>query len=168
MHDPDYPVHTTIHIGQITEYLQFDEQLRTYYDNATDFTSVPIGFAEFGVAWNEGTMPGDPCRISTISLADNPHDNSVIPSMHPVQLYEFHITPAQAGVVPATSEQPNTTLQAEINQEFMAIMVARQKKQHQYFEERQEKKTRAFSIKQSVLPPSVRPALACNQKQKRY
>ena len=27
MRDPDYPVHTTIHVGQITEYLQFDEQL---------------------------------------------------------------------------------------------------------------------------------------------
>ena len=127
---------------------------------------VPIGFAEFGVAWNEGTVPGDPHRISTISLADDPCDNSVIPSLHPVQLYEFHITPAQAGIVATTTEQPNTTLQAEINQEFAAIMVARQKKQHQYFEERQEKKTRAFSVKQSVLPPSVCPALARNHKQK--
>ena len=168
MRNPDYPVHTTIHVGQITKYLQFDEQLRTYYDDAADFTSVPIGFAEFGVAWNEGTVPGDPCRISTISLTNDPCDNSIIPSMHPVQLYEFHITPAQASVVSATSEQPNTTLQAEINQEFAAIMVARQKKQRQYFEERQEKKTRAFSVKQSVLPPSVRPALARNQKCKRY
>ena len=74
--------------------------------------------------------------------------------MHPVHLYEFHITPAQASVVTATTEQPPTTLQSDINQEFTAIMVARQKKQRQYFEERQEKKTRAFSVKQSVLPPS--------------
>ena len=71
MRDPDYPVHTTIHVGQIMEYLQFDEQLRAYYHDAADFTSIPIGFAEFGVAWNQGTIPGDPCHISTISLADD-------------------------------------------------------------------------------------------------
>ena len=90
MRDPDYPVHTTIHVGQIMEYLQFDEQLRTYYHDAADFTLVPIGFAKFSVAWNEGTVTRDPRHISTISLADNPRNNSVIPSMHPVQLYEFH------------------------------------------------------------------------------
>ena len=132
--DPEYPVSTTIHVGQITEYLQFDEQLRAYHD-AADFTSVPIGFSEFGAAWNEGVIPGDPCHISTISLADDPRDNSIVPSIHPVHLYEFHITPAQAGVATPPAEQPPTTLQADINQEFAALMVARQKKQRQYYEE---------------------------------
>ena len=153
--DPEYPMHTTIHVGQITEYLQFDEQLRAYHHDAADFTSIPIGFSEFSTTWNEGAIPGDPRRISTVTLADDPRNNSIVPSTHPVHLYEFHITPAQAGVAYSTTEQPPTTLQADINQEFAALMVARQKRQRQYYEERQEKKTRAFSFKRLVLPPPV-------------
>ena len=88
--------------------------------------------------------------------------------MHPVHLYEFHITPSQAGVVTATTEQPPTTLQSDINQEFAAIMVTRQKKQRQYFEECQEKKTRAFSVKQLVLPPSGHADSFRRHQQKRH
>ena len=154
MKDPDYPIHTTIHVGQIAEYIQFDEQLRAYH-HTSDFTSIPVGFSEFGTIWNEGTVPGDKQRISTIILSDDPRSNSVSLSTHPVHLHEFHITPAQAGLANHDAEQPSSTLQAEINQEFTALMVARQKKQRQAYEERRAKKTRGFSAKHMVLPTNA-------------
>lgn len=154
MKDPDYPIHTTIHVGQIAKYIQFDEQLRTYH-STSNFTSIPVRFSEFGTIWNEGTVPGDKWWISTIILSDNPHSNSVSLSTHPVHLHEFHITPAQAGLATHDDEQPSSTLQAEINQEFTAIMVAQQKKQRQAYEERWAKRTWGFSAKHMVLPPNA-------------
>lgn len=152
--DPDYPVHTTVHVGQIAEFLQFDEQLRAYPDDV-DFTAIPIGFSEFGAAWNNGTIPGDRRRVSTVSLCDDPQDNSVSPSTHPLFLYEFHITPAQAGVVASTIAPPVSTAQDTVTNEFAFLMAERQRKQRQYVEERREKKARPFSAKASVLQPSA-------------
>ena len=160
MQDPDYSVHTTIHVGQIAEFLQFDEQLRAYH-RTFDFTSIPIGFSEFGSTWNDGAVPGDPRRISTISLANDPHDNSVSISKHPVHLHEFHMTPAQARITTPATEQPSSALQAEINQEFAAIMVAQQRKQRQYYEEHHERKAQNFLLRPRpyLLPPTMSPSI---------
>ena len=53
MKDPCYPVHSTIHVGQLAEYIQFNEQLRAYGDSV-EFCSIPIGFTDFCNTWNDG------------------------------------------------------------------------------------------------------------------
>ena len=45
LRDIDYP-DTTVHIGQITDYVQFDERLCAYGDSA-DFHLIPIGYMDF-------------------------------------------------------------------------------------------------------------------------
>jgi hypothetical protein len=151
MKDPDYPIHSTIHVGQVAEYLQFDEQLRTLGDSA-EFQTIPIGFTDFCNTWNDGVASGDPRRISTIYVADDPRGNYTIPSKTPVSLRDFHITPAQAGLGPDLINQQSTALQADIAQEFAAIMVAKQRKQRQSYEERQEKRRHTFGTSTPVFP----------------
>jgi hypothetical protein len=149
MKDPIFPIHTTIHTGQIAEYIKFDEQLRAQGDS---FHSIPIGFTNFCNTWNGGLTLDDTRRISTVFIGEDPQDNYVIPSTHPVSLRDFHITPAQAGIAPEAVDQQSTALQADITQEFAAIMVARQKKQRQSYEERQEKRIQAFRTSVPVFP----------------
>ena len=143
MKDPDYPIHTTIHVGQITEYLKFDEQLRTY-GNSAEFRSIPIGFNEFCNTWNDGAPSGDPRRISTVFLGEDTQSNHITPSDHPVYLRDFHVSPAQAGIAPDITDQGTPAVQAEINQAYAALMVRRQKRERQFIEERREKKMQAF------------------------
>ena len=126
--DVDYPVHTTVHVGQITDYVRFDERLRAYGDT-TDFHSIPIGYTDFCTAWNNGTADNDHRRFSTIFLAEDPQHNSVIPSTRPVKLCDFHITPAQAGNTSDVPAPPADPIQAKIAQEYATIMAFRQKKQ---------------------------------------
>jgi hypothetical protein len=144
MKDLDYPVHTTIHVAQIAEYVQFDEELRAL-SKTSHFTSVPIGYLEFSNAWNSGADPDDLRRFSTIYLADDPERNDAYPSTYPIQLSAFHITPAQAGIHSENTQPQSDPLQADIAHEFAAIMVTCQKKQRLFEEQRKEKKVRAFA-----------------------
>ena len=142
--DLAYPVYSTVHIAQIAEYLQFDEELRAYSDTA-DFTSFPVGYIEFSKAWNEGTYQNDPRHFSTIFLEDDPNCNSVTPSTHPLRLEDFEITPSQLGTVP-DNPRPSDPLQDDITREFAAVVVMQRKKQRQYAEERRQKRLNAGYI----------------------
>ena len=155
MREPNYPVHTKIHVGQISEYLRFDEQIRTHGESLK-FRSVPIGFNEFGTVWNNGAIAaGDSRRISSVFLAEDAKFNFATPSLTPVHLEEFHITPEQAGVITNTAPDPKTTaIQADLNLELATILVARQKKQRQSYEERQQEKLRPFAARKTTTAPS--------------
>ena len=134
MKDTAYPIHTTIHV--LAEYLTFDEHLREY-GNTAQFNSVPLRFIDFCNTWNAGVLSDDPCRISTVYLADDPNNNQIDPSIHPVVLQDFHISPTQTNALATTPNQlaSDSALQADINQEFAALMVAKQKRQHQSYKE---------------------------------
>ena len=163
--DPDYPIPTTIHVGQITEYVEFDEELRASGEHAT-FRSVPIGYSEFSTTWNDNAFPNDLRRFSTILLGEDPKDNSVYPSLHPVQLHEFFITPEQTGLANNNPNQPPSSVQSDITQEYAALMAARQKKQRQQYEERQKKRMQAFSV--PVKPRKHHRARQNSKKNERY
>ena len=135
MKDVDFSVNTTIHVGQMADYLHFDEQICAQGEDA-NLKSVPLGFIEFSNAWNDGAAFGDPRRISSVFMAKDPRESYVTPSDIPVLFKDFFITPAQAGVATAPTVPIPDAAQADITQEFAAIMAARNKKQRQYFEER--------------------------------
>ena len=140
MRDPDYPVHTNIHVAQMAEYIQFDQYLRANGD-AADLSSIPIGYTVFSTAWNKGAATNDRRRFSTISLDDNPAFNYAIPSNNPVRLSDLQITHEQAGITTAAiTPPPTSTLQREITEEFAALMVTKQKKLRQHFEACQERR----------------------------
>ena len=151
MREPDYPVHTKIHMAQIYEYLHFDEQLRTDGESAK-FHSVPVGFSDFSTTWNNGAAAtDDPRRVSTVFLAEDAEFNYATPSHTPVYLHEFHITPEQAGLVTSSPPDPKSSAaQAEINLEMATILVARQKKQRMSYEERQQKRLEPFAVRKNA------------------
>ena len=143
MQDPDHSIDALIHVGQLAEYIKFDEQLRRR-GSLTGFRSMPIGFSDFCVAWNNGTALDDPRRFCEVFLYGKPEDHVVNLSDDPIHLSEFHVTPEQTGLQVENSNQPPAALQADINQEFAALMVAKQKRQRQYYEDRQEKKLHTY------------------------
>ena len=153
MKDPCYLVHSTIHVGQLAEYIQFDEQLRAYGHSA-EFHSIPVGFTDFCNTWNDGVASGDSRRISTIYLDDDPQNNYITPASRSVTLQDFHITPAQTGSATDDVNQPSSALQAEIAQEFAALMVAKQRRECRFIEERRKKKIRALVPLLPLTPSS--------------
>ena len=151
MREASYSIHTSIHVAQIAEYVRFDERIRANQGMA-GITTVPLGYVDFSFRWNDYAFPGDARRFSAVYLADEPEDTTVQISTCPVQLHEFFITPAQVGL-----EDPNTAnnssldaRQADITQEFTALMLDKQRKQRLRYEERQRKRLRAFDA-----PPKV-------------
>ena len=144
MRDPDQPLETSLHVGQIAEYLSFDAQVR-HRGSLAGITFMPIGFSDFCAVWNNGVLLHDPRRVCEVFLAENPVDHIVNISGHPVTLPDFYITPEQTGLALGTApSQPSAQLQADINHEFIALMVNLQKKQRVAIEERRKKRLRAF------------------------
>ena len=97
MWDPDYSIHTTIHVGQLAEYLQFDEELRTSQD-PNRFKSIPISFAEFGNLWNAGVMIAASAQFSWMQIL------IITPLIHPTtqsnsETFTSH-QPRQASLLP--------------------------------------------------------------------
>jgi hypothetical protein len=130
-------------MAQIAEYVQFDEELHAYSRTST-FRSIPLGYTDFCLAWNNGTAVDDPRQFSTIFISDDPQDNGVVPSKYPVRLSEFFITPEQTGIVPI-NDQPSA-VQAEINQEYAAMMAAKQRRQREFIEERKAKRPPHYPV----------------------
>jgi hypothetical protein len=145
--EPGSSVHTTVHVAQIAEYVQFDEELRAYSRTST-FRSIPLGYTDFCLAWNNGTAVDDPWQFSTTFISDDPQDNGVVPSKYPVRLSEIFITPEQTGIVPI-NDQPSA-VQAEINQEYTAMMAAKQRRLREFIEERKAKRPPHYTV---YMPP---------------
>jgi hypothetical protein len=143
MRDPNHSAPLTIHTGQIADYIRFDDRLRVQ-NRFTASTQVPIGFTQFSSTWNEGAAPTDLRRVSTLYYSDQPASYSADISHVPVRLTDFHITPIQAGILPA-SYQPTSSLQSDVQQEFTALMVEKQKRIRFYQEEREAKRMRVFN-----------------------
>jgi hypothetical protein len=138
-------------VAQIAKYVQFDEELRTYSCTST-FRSIPLGYTDFCLAWNNGTAVDDPRQFSTIFISDDPQDNGVVPSKYPVRLSEFFITPEQTSIVPI-NDQP-LAVQAKINQEYTAIMAVKQRRQREFIEERRAKRPPHYPV--YTPPPACR------------
>ena len=90
----------TLHVGQIADYLTFNEQLRTH--GISELQSVPHGFDDFAYLWNIGTSDNDYRQISRIFVSEA-DGYSVDATTTPVVLMDFFITPEQVGLVDPSS-----------------------------------------------------------------
>ena len=153
-------------MAQVAEFLKFDEELRAFNDTS-DYKSIPLGYIEFCKAWNEGAAADDPRRLSTVYLADDPAQNEVELSNHPLQLPDFHITPAQAGYTSGDTPSPPDPVQDAITQEFAAIMAFRQKKERQFREDRREKRNHAFKTGLITTHPNATRSPAFKRRQRK-
>jgi hypothetical protein len=94
---PENYFSVTVHVGQIADYLNFEERLRVQKD-FTDFQSMPLGYAEFADLWNTGVSQNDIRRISSFAFPEDSDTHVFNISTTPLLISEFFITPDQVGL----------------------------------------------------------------------
>ena len=88
---------STIHVGQIADFLNFDERFREH-GNISSFQSIPLGYLDFAHLWNANAPRGDPRRLCSFSYEDGSDYPIISLSDHPVDVEDFFITPEQVGL----------------------------------------------------------------------
>jgi hypothetical protein len=104
MHIGDPDQKRSVHVGQISRFIDFNNQLSTH-PFLKDFRSIPLGFDEFSSAWNAGALANeDPRRFCQILETEDNETGFIlnIPT-ETVTLADFHITPQQIGRSSAAS-----------------------------------------------------------------
>jgi hypothetical protein len=142
--DPNNYVSSVIHVGQIATFLQFDDDIRAR-GHLQGLGAIPLGFAEFAHTWNEGVRAQDTRRVSQVTMTSNAEEHFFEPSKHPLRIRDFHITPEQAGLVDEVRHNTTSNVQNDIMQEYATMMFRRQANQRRGYDERREKRLRAYS-----------------------
>jgi hypothetical protein len=93
----------TTHVGQIADYLNFEEHLRIQKD-FTNFQSISLGYLEFAQLWNTGVSQNDICRLSNYSYLEGSDTPTFEISSTPLSITEFFITPDQVGLHSPSSQ----------------------------------------------------------------
>lgn len=119
----------TVHVGQIADYLNFDEQLRT--QGLRNLSSIPIAFDDFAYLWNTGASDNDTRRISRVYLPEGEEVPTVDLSQHPVKAKEFFITTEQVGLATARDGPPKDTFNDEVAQEFLRDVIEQRRNSRQ-------------------------------------
>ena len=71
-------------------YMAFDKFIREGR-NLSDFPGIPLGYADFAIAFNTGTAAHDKRRLSTYTHTST--GDHISKSTTPVVLEDFHISP---------------------------------------------------------------------------
>ena len=150
--EPDSSLNSTIHVGQIADYLKFDEQLRLH-GGMLCLQSMPLGFPGFANLWNAGARDGK--QISRVYLPDYSDEYHVDICTNPINLDNFHITAEQVGLAPPHYESSNNPVNREIIQEFATIMMEQRRNSRRGFENRQDRRLRPFSQGPASQPKAV-------------
>lgn len=89
-------LHGTLHVGQIADYVSFDNLVRTL-EGVSKLQSMPLGFEEFAEFWNKGVAPDDHRRFCSIIFKKGSVYPTITIPQHPVPVDDFFITPNQVG-----------------------------------------------------------------------
>jgi hypothetical protein len=92
--DPNHSLTHTIHVAQIADFLNFDEQLRN--QGLDKLQSIPVGFDDFVFFWNLRTP--DDRKICRIYMADGGTEYQVDVFDTPVHIEDFLISLEQVGL----------------------------------------------------------------------
>jgi hypothetical protein len=117
--DANNSLSSTAHVGQIADFIKFDEQLR-HHGGITSLQSMPVGFIEFSQLWNRGVRENDRRRISEVYIPEDTNKYEAQISNVPVRVMDFFITADQVGLAPPPAHADKS--QAEIVQEFASLM----------------------------------------------
>ena len=115
--EADSPLSYTVHVGQIADYVNFDEQLRT--QGLRNLSSIPLAFDDFAYLWNTGTSENDLRRVSRVYRPEGADDYTVELSHKPIKTKEFFITLEQVGLFTTKDETPKDTFHDEVTKEFL-------------------------------------------------
>ena len=87
-----------IHVGQIVEFLDFDQTLRNGR-KVMKSSEIPLGYEQFADLFNDGAHPKDKRRFSTLTYLSSKNGPPIIEkSQHPVTAHCFRITTSQCGL----------------------------------------------------------------------
>jgi hypothetical protein len=135
----DHDHHSVIHVGQIKNYLTFDKLLREEL-RVPKSAGIPLGYADFANAFNNGAHPRDRRRLSRYI------NGQVFPSNAPVFIHDFHITPDQCGLGSAPVEKDP---QALVNEAYATSQAVKNQRQQQAYQDRKDKRLSLFTNSRS-------------------
>ena len=85
-----------IHVGQIYQYIAFDNYICTNENNLRGYAGVSVRFCDFVLLYN--SVASAPSKFSLYIPGTNGDNDMVAASFYPVTLQHFHITPQQCGL----------------------------------------------------------------------
>jgi RNase H-like domain found in reverse transcriptase/Integrase zinc binding domain/Reverse transcriptase (RNA-dependent DNA polymerase)/Retroviral aspartyl protease/Zinc knuckle len=141
--EPSTSLNAAIHVGQIADFLKFDEQLRT--KGIANLQSLPLGFDDFAYFWNDGADARDDRRISRIYIPENETEYYVDTSETPVYIKDFFITPDQVGILPPVANTPTDTYHDDLEKELLSVLREQRRNSRKGYEQRQERRLQPFN-----------------------
>ena len=163
LRDPANSITSTVHVGQIADFLNFDERVRR--QGLHTLHSMPLGFGYFAELWNTGARQGDLRRLSYLGTEQTAGSHSKAVTI-PVHNADFFITPEQVGLASDTNSTDNT-VQNEIVQEFAVIMMDQRRNKRRGYEGRRERRICSFSDGPASQPDTVLSRLNFQSKRSR-
>ena len=88
---------STVHIGQIADFLSFDEHLRER-KSLLNIGSIPLGYLDFSDLWNNRVSTGDTRRFSSFYYTEDSDVPTMEISDNPLSISDFFITRDQVGL----------------------------------------------------------------------
>ena len=88
---------STVHVGQVVDYIDFDNHLRKH-QTLNGVETIPLGYLDFVDFWNDGVAPDDPRRFTNYYWEQDTADPTFEFSSHPLTVADFSITKEQAGM----------------------------------------------------------------------
>ena len=148
--DPDNTLASTIHVGQIADYIEFDEHLRS--EGLPGLQSMPHGYDEFAYLWNVGTQ--NEKRISRVYIPTDSQQYVVDTTITPVPIGDFFITSEQVGnstpstpaSAPDNSDESRDTFleDRQLAREYLLDAMEQRRQNRQGFAQRQEQRSKPY------------------------
>ena len=151
--DPNSDLESTIHVGQIADFVKFDELLRA--EGFLNLQSMPLGFDDFAYYWNVGAREHDRRRVSRVYLPADASEYRVEETETPVHIRDFFITPEQVGLAIPTvapnsmprADQPKDTLHDELARDYLMDSLQQRRANREAYAQRQENRARPYNQK---------------------
>ena len=148
-----------IHVGQIVEFLDFDQTLRNGR-KVMKSSEIPLGYEQFADLFNDGAHPKDKRRFSTLTYLSSKNGPPIIEkSQHPVTAHCFRITTAQCGLETSNPFGVSDEQALLILGQFVSSSAEEKVKKTNFALERVKKRkaiTKATFEKQPEQPPKKR------------
>ena len=151
--DPKSDLESTIHVGQIADFIKFDELLRA--EGLNNLQSMPLGFDNFTYYWNVGALYQDCHCISRVYIPVDTSEYRVEETDTPVHIHDFFIALEQVGLATSTStstsnnrervDQPRDTLHNELTRDYLMDSLQQRHANREVYAQRQGNRARPYN-----------------------
>ena len=143
--DPKSDLESTIHVGQIADFIKFDELLRA--EGLNNLQSMPLGFDDFAYYWNVGAREQDRRRISRVYIPVDTSEYCVEEADTPVHIRDFFIAPEQVGLATPTSIPNNMERTDQLARDYLMDSLQQRRANREAYAQRQGNRSRPYGGK---------------------